>query len=232
MDIDIDDIVLCTVKRIEGTTIFLDIGGVFDIHASMVLSEVAAGRIRNLRDYVSVGRKIVCKVLKISGDHVELSLRRVTGKEREGALERVKKEKILKGILKSIVKNPGEALEKIKSEYDVIEFLDEARENPKIFEKFVGKEEGEKIMKVLSEKDKKERSILMKIKLKSDSGSGVLDIKEVLDLDAEVHYLGSSKFSIEVIGEDFKEADLKMVEVLGEIEKKAKENKVIYEVGK
>src|SRR3989338_5808626 len=94
-----DDLVLCKVKKVEGTTVFVDIEN--EAPGSIVMSEIAAGRIRNIRDYVSPNKKIVCKVLKIYSDHVELSFRRVTAKEREFVIENDKKEKTLLNMLKT-----------------------------------------------------------------------------------------------------------------------------------
>ena len=88
-----DDIILCIVKRIEGTTVFLDIednGNL--IQGTMIFSEVSPGRIRNIREYVVPNKKVVCKILRIRDGHPELSLRRVTAKEREFILEIYKKE--------------------------------------------------------------------------------------------------------------------------------------------
>ena len=49
-------LVLCTVKKVEKTTVFVEIEG--NGEGSMVFSEVAAGRIRNLRDHISPNKKI------------------------------------------------------------------------------------------------------------------------------------------------------------------------------
>ena len=70
------DLVLCTVKRIIGTTVFVDIEG--NGEGTIITAEIAPGRIRNLRDYVSPGRKIVCKILSLKGKQINLSLRRVS----------------------------------------------------------------------------------------------------------------------------------------------------------
>jgi len=226
-----DDVVLCEVKRIEGTTVFLELED--GTMASMVLSEVAAGRIRNLRAHVFPGKKVVCKVLKISNGHVEMSLRRVTGKERERVLEMYKKEKSLKGMLKAVVDEPEKIIEKIKKEYDILDFFEEVRENPKVFEKFLPKKEAEKVLSLFSEKEAKDKIVEKRIVLKSDSDLGVEDIQKVLDVkDAEIRYLGSSSFSISVSGKDFKEANGKMEKALKEIESRAKTNKVIFEIAK
>ena len=57
------DIVLCTVEKIAGTTIFLKIED--DGEGTMIVSEVSAGRIRNLRDYIVPNKKVVGKILSI-----------------------------------------------------------------------------------------------------------------------------------------------------------------------
>ena len=69
------EIVLCTVDKIIGTTVFVKIEG--NGEGTITTSEIAPGRIRNLRDYVSPGRKIVCKVLRVDVNKISLSLRRV-----------------------------------------------------------------------------------------------------------------------------------------------------------
>ena len=75
---------LCTVKRVEGTTAFLEIENFPGVQATMIFSEVSPGRIRNIRDFVVPKKKIVCKVLRISDrGNIELSLRRVTQKEKK-----------------------------------------------------------------------------------------------------------------------------------------------------
>lgn len=92
MEIEIGDILICAVEKIAGTTVFVEIEG-SDKRGTIILSEIAAGRIRNLRDYVVPKKTIVCKVLRVSKDHVELSLRRVKEKEKKEILEISKVEK-------------------------------------------------------------------------------------------------------------------------------------------
>ena len=104
MNYNIDDVLLCKVKKIEGTSVFLETENGFP--GSMILSEVAAGRIRNLRQYVSLNRTVVCKILEVKGDHLELSLRRVTAKERQYVLENNKRERAFASMLKVVGEEP------------------------------------------------------------------------------------------------------------------------------
>jgi translation initiation factor 2 alpha subunit (eIF-2alpha) len=225
-----DDVVLCTVKKIEGATVFVELED--GASGNLVLSEVAAGRIRNLRVYVTPGKKIVCKVLKVRGDNLELSLRRVTGKERESVLEGHRKEKTLKGMLKAVVDEPDKVIEKIKEKYEILDFFDEARENPSVFEDFLKKEDAEKVIKILSEKGEKEKFVEGKFVLNSAEENGVDDIKSLLDVGEKIFYLGSSTFLVSVSGKDFKEANSKLQKVLDEIAKRAKGKKAEFEIVK
>ena len=58
------EIVLCTVIKIMGTTVFVHLDD-YNREGVVSTSEVAPGRIRNIRDYVTINKKIVCKILRI-----------------------------------------------------------------------------------------------------------------------------------------------------------------------
>jgi len=229
MEIKEGDVVLCEVKGIEGTTVFLDVEGGYS--GSMMLSEVAAGRIRNLRDYVTIGKKIVCKVLKSQKDSLELSLRRVTAKEREQVLDRYKKERALANILKLVGEEPEKLISVIKKDYDISDFFEKMQSDSSILEKYLNKEKARKVSQAICEKVLKERKVSSKIILRSFAEEGILHIKEVLDLpNAEVHYLGSSVFSVAFKGKEFKEAKNNLNVALQEIERRAKAKKVVFEI--
>ncbi len=226
-----DDIVFCKVKKIEGTTVFLELEDNFP--GTMVLSEVAAGRIRNLRQYVSPNKMVVCKILRLEKDHAELSLRRVTAKEREETLDNYKKERALRNMLKIIEENEEKIILKIKEEYSVSQFIEEAKTNQKIIEKFLSKENSKKLFEIISEKEGKEKRVEKRFSLKSLSEHGVTDIKEILNLQgAEIHYLGGSAFSISMKGKEFKQANSNLEKAIKEIEQKAKAKKALFEIKK
>lgn len=225
-----DDIILCTVKRIEGTTVSLDIEG--NGEGSMIFSEVSPGRIRNIRDFVVPNKKVVCKVLRKRNEHIELSLRRVTAKEREEVLDSYKKQKTLINMIKPVLKDKTfQVLEKIKEKYELSDFLDEARENPKLIPNFVSLKEAKELEKIfIKSKKEKDKIVKEKITIKSSLESGLLDIKETLATNkADIRYLGSSKFFILITAKSYKEANSEMESLLNDIKNKAKKNKVIVE---
>ena len=124
------DIVLCTVDKIVRTNVFVHIEG--HDEGTIILSEIAPGRIRNIRNYVVPKKKIVCKVLRIKKGNIDLSLRRVSKKEKKEKLEEVKQEKSYASIIKSVVKDKTEEIiKKIGIEDSLFDFFQEAKENKK-----------------------------------------------------------------------------------------------------
>lgn len=225
MNLKENDIVMCKVKQIEGTMVFLDVKtSDGTVQGTMIFSEVSPGRIRNIRNFIVPNKEIVCKVLRIQHNHPELSLRRVTTKEREEILETKKKEKILSNIIKTVFKDKTQTiLKKIKSFQEPADFLDEARENPTHLKKIATGEELTLLQKIFLEKKESEKEVKKTITLKSNSESGLDDIKKTLEIpDTKIRYLGSSKFSLSVKAKNYKEANNKLDEALEKIKGKAK----------
>lgn len=225
-----DDLALVLITGIEGTTIFLELED--KTKGSMILSEVAPGRIRNLREFVTVGKKIVCKVLRVQNNHIELSLRRVSAKERELVLEGYKKEKSFQALLKPILKEKTqEIIEKIAAEHELVEVFDTLKTDQKVLEKYLTKTELEQLKKLVSEKKDKAKEVRKKIFLKTMKDNGLKEIQEVLKTsEAEVHYLGSGMFSIAVTGTDFKQLNAKIEKITADMYKRAKEKAMLVEI--
>ena len=153
-ELEHNQIVLCTVDKILGTTVFVKIDGGFE--GTLTTSEISPGRIRNLRDYVVPGKKIVCKILSIKGDKIYLSLRRVKQNEKKELLDKLSKEKSLKAILKTVLKDKSkETIDQIEEHYSITDFFEQTKENPKLVEKFTSKTDAEKIIKILETKKDK-----------------------------------------------------------------------------
>ena len=96
------DLVIATVKRITdyGAYVMLDEYGKEGL---LHISEVSSGWVRNIRDFVREGQKAVLKVLRVDVEkgHVDLSLRRVTGRERKEKLLSWKRDRKAESLLRS-----------------------------------------------------------------------------------------------------------------------------------
>jgi translation initiation factor 2 subunit 1 len=223
MALESGDIVLCTVDHIVGTTVFVHIEGHGE--GSIVFSEIAPGRIRNIRDYVVPKKKIVCKILRISGDRIDLSLRRVTLKEQKELKEENKQEKSSISILRTVLKEKAEeAIKNILGQGSISHFLQTARENPKELENLIGKQDAKKVIDILNTQKQKKTIIKKEITLKSQDPNGVEIIKDIFEKinDVEIRYISAGKYSLKKEAEDAKDADQKLKEIIEIIEKKAK----------
>ena len=232
MNLEEGEIVSCVVDRIVGTIVFVKISG--NGEGSIILSEIAPGRIRNLRNYVVPKKKIVCKILKIGDSgNIYLSLRRVTQKEKKEVLEQEKQEKSYENILRTILKEKAqETIIKIKKENNLYDFIKESKEKPQKLEKLSGKKDAEKIIKILKTQKIKKALIKKQINLTSTKPNGLELIKNLLIKikNAEIKYISAGQYSIKTQAEDIKKADNKLKNILREIEKQAREKQIEFSV--
>lgn len=222
------DIVWTTVDRIMGTVVFMKIDG--DGEGTVIESEITSGRVKNIRDYVVPKKRVVCKVIRVNGDRVDLSMRRVSAKEVKEAKEQEEKERNYKSILRTVLKEKfPEAIKKIEASIKVSEFLDEAKQNPKILEKYLDKESSAKVTEILQNQKQKKAEIKKEISLTTNKPNGLLMIKEVLK-GFNVKYIGSGKYTIASESTDLKSADTQLKKIFEEIESRAKKRDVEFSV--
>lgn len=218
-------IVLVTVDKIIGTTVFVKLDE-YDLEGAISFPEIAPGRIRNIRDYAFPGKKIVCKVLQVHQNGVELSLRRVKVNEKNDFNDKNKKERNYLALFRTIVPEFEKKIEKIKQEensfYDLIEA---SKEDSKLLEKYISKEQAEKILKILSEKKNKETTVSKKFDLSSKAPDGIKKVVKIISEskeDCDVSYLAAGKYLLKLKAQNAKQADQKLRAVLERIEEKAK----------
>ena len=248
----INEFVYCTVNQIHANTVFLKIEE-YEKEGVLTISEIAPGRIRNLRKYVEVGRKIVCKVLRIDEKlkRIDVSLRRVSLHARNSKLEQIKKEEFANKVYLDISKKIGitkdELFEKTYAEiFENYETVFEALyvimfDNKKIsMFKNLDKEKREEFLKIVNEKIKPENfSDKKKFELTSFSENGVLMIKEAI-FDAEkkinkdifskkISYISAGIFEIFVESNDLKKLDLNISNFFLELEKQAKQKNLFFQ---
>jgi translation initiation factor 2 alpha subunit (eIF-2alpha) len=225
------DLVLCTVTQIGKTTVFVKIEKEGD--GTIVTSEIAPGRIRNLRDYVIPNKRIVCKVLKIDGNNVNLSLRRVSPKEHKEVMEIYQRERNSLSILRSVLKEKADQVaEKIKQESSLHEFLQNCRTNPEKMQKYLQGEEADRVCKILQDKKDKLIEVKKEFRFSSKKPDGIKIIKDsfaVCQGNCEISYLAAGRYSIKIKSQDYKKANQEVNSVLEKIERLAKENKAEFE---
>lgn len=230
MGLEEGQIVLCTVTKIVGTAVFVRIDNSGE-EGTIITSEIAPGRIRNLRDYVVPNKKIVCKILRISDKgRIDMSLRRVTAKEKRETIEANEKEKSLAAAIRTVTSNSEQIIKRIKEKSSLVGFFEEAKEKPEILEILMPKEESEKMLKILNAKKEKAVYVKRRFLLYSKAEDGIKMIKSILPEDAA--YISAGNFSIEIKDKNYKEGNRKIEKLLKEIEEKAKKNNCVFELPK
>ncbi len=244
---EVNEIVKCTVKRIYGNTVFVHLDE-YDKEGVLTISEIAPGRIRNIRDYVVENKVIVCKVIRVipSKNHIDVSLRRVPLMVKKEKLEEIKREEFAEKIYEEIAKRLNTDKEKlfertyepIFEEYStVFDALQDVVKNEEKIEMFtnLSKKEKEVFLEVLKAKIKpKEVTFKENIKVISYEEDGIKKIKKIFE-DAikeanyekiEVVYLAAGKYSITVTHNTEKEADKIINKVVNFITNNSKKYKV------
>ncbi|MBS7647233.1 MAG: translation initiation factor IF-2 subunit alpha [Candidatus Bathyarchaeia archaeon] len=111
---EVGDLVICTVESVMdyGAYVRLD---EFDKKGLLHISEVASSWIRNIRDYVREGQKVVLKVLRVDQEkgHIDLSLRRVTKREKIEKMLSWKRERKAEGLLRSVAEKVNMSVEEL-----------------------------------------------------------------------------------------------------------------------
>ena len=105
---EVGDLVIVTVNRITdyGAYVTLDEYGKEGL---LHVSEVASSWVRNIRDFVREGQKTVLKVLRVDTEkgHVDVSLRRVTKRERIDKVMFFKRERKGETLMRSAGEKDG-----------------------------------------------------------------------------------------------------------------------------
>lgn len=235
------DIVIGTVDRLIGTSVFVKLDS--EIEGVINFSEVAPGRIRNIRDYVNPGQRIVVKIMRIDQENkrADLSLRRVNQKEKKECLENERKEKELSTLLKIVTKNDEKTTKvfnDIKSKETIFDFFENfLKKNEKDllseFRSFgLNDNESKELFSMLKDKIKEKKvNVKKEFSLHCEAENGIEKIKKVMAIkNADIRYLGAPHYMINLEDKDYKEANKKMKEILDEITKRAKSEGCVLEI--
>ncbi|WP_202318435.1 translation initiation factor IF-2 subunit alpha [Archaeoglobus neptunius] len=248
------EIVIGTVKRVLDFGAFVSLDEYEGREGMVHISEVASGWIKDIREHVKKGQKVICKVLDINPKrgHIDLSIKDVNERQKREKLQQWKNEmkafKWLEIIGERLNRDFGE-LEKIGKkllkEYDSVysAFEDAAYEGYEVLTPVVGEEFAREMAEIARENIKPKRvKVRGYFELKSMAPDGVERIKKALlqamkvaksGIGIKIEYIGAPKYRIIVEADEYKAAEnaLKkaMNNVLKEIKKLGGEGNFIRE---
>ncbi|MFH0859729.1 MAG: translation initiation factor IF-2 subunit alpha [Candidatus Altiarchaeota archaeon] len=225
---EVGEFVIGTVKEIfkQGAFITLDEYG--SKRGMLHLSEISLKWVRNIRDYVREGQKVVLMVLNVDDQkgHIDLSLRRVTESQKKAKLKDAKKfqrsEKLV-GVLAAELKlDSNEVLTRISKEigndYDsMYGAFEAAAADNKVVDSWKIPEKWKKKLLELIQKNIKAPYVSINgyAELKTYKPNGIDTIRETLgrisgyktDSTIEVSYTSAPLYSVKVRAKEYKTAE-------------------------
>ncbi len=233
------EVLLCTVKKVLFHSVFVYLDEYQNLEGMIHISEISPGRIRNIRDFVKEGKKIVCKVLKVNKEkkHIDLSLRRVPLSLRKKKNEEYKQEQKAEKILETLAKRKTTTLEKIYKEfgYKLIEEFDSLYgtfqlvvSNQINLEKEVPKGYREDLIKIIKEKIKPPEAIIegtLEIQIEDPKGIEIIKkcIKHAYEIakqkkyGLDIKYLGAPRYKLKLTTTNYKDAEKFVKELTEEL---------------
>lgn len=230
------EFVICTVKKIFPHSVFVDLDEYENKEAMIHISEISPGRIRNIRDFVKEGRKLVCKVLRINREkgQIDLSLRRVPLSVKKHKNEEYKQEQRAEKILEALAQKTKTTVQEIYNEFGkgIVEeygsfntFFQEFIAGTTTLEKAkIPKKYQKAFEEILRDKIKPIKvKIETSLTLTSESPEGIEIIKRALKeaertakekkYELEISYISAPKYRLVLITTDYKRGEKEIQEV-------------------
>jgi translation initiation factor 2 subunit 1 len=236
------DLVIATIESVMDYGAYANLDE-YSRRGFLHISEISSARIRNVRDFVRENQKMVLKVLRIDIEkgHIDLSLRRVTKRERIEKVKSWKKDRKGDALLHAVseksklpihevYQKAGIILEEKFGLYDGFEKV--VKDGPDFLVKLQIPEDLVKVITQVAEERIKIKTVQVRgvIELRCMKANGVRCIQEAFsgakksvetkDTKIEFAVIAAPKYSVEVIADNWKRAE----EVLDKVSETVVEN--------
>jgi len=238
------DLVIGTVETVTdyGAYIKLD---EFGKRGLLHVSEISSSWIRNIRDFVRENQKLVLKVLRVDLDkgHIDLSLRRVTKREKIEKIKSWKKERKADALLRGVAEKVGLSVDEVYAQagrvvdehFGLYEGFEKAAVEG--FEALTAIGVAENIAKAFAEvAAERIRVKLVKVKgllevrcmkpngvrMIQDAFLNAAEAEKVKNAEVRFYVVAAPKYSVEVAAENYKRAE----EVLQKVSQRVVDNVV------
>jgi translation initiation factor 2 subunit 1 len=223
------DLVIATIETVTDYGAYAKLDE-FSKRGLLHVSEISSSWIRNIRDFVRENQKMVLKVLRVDPEkgHVDLSLRRVTKRERIEKIKSWKKERKADALLRGVAEKVGLSVDETYQKAGAL--LEEKYGLYEGFEKIV-KEGSEVLTKLGVQEDiasaffqvAEERIHVKMVKVRGTievrcmKPNGVKCVQDAFlnakksektrDSKIEFYVIAAPKYSVEVAAENWKRAE-------------------------
>ncbi|MDE1865994.1 MAG: S1 RNA-binding domain-containing protein [Candidatus Micrarchaeota archaeon] len=239
-------LVIAVVSKITNFGAYCKLIEYGDTEAFLPIREVSSGWIKNIREYIHDGQKLVCYVHSLDKDKgtIDISLKRVSTKDSKDKIRSYNLEKRLAALFSQVVrkekevKNKDELISLVIQEFGTYTNLMEAAlgDTPEFGKSRLPKKVRELFVKELEQSRKQKRYYVSYIATIStyNTESGATELrslmKEIRDTGVDLGYLGAPKYRLFAEGKDYTDAEAKISKVRGIVESKLK--KGVFEIEK
>jgi translation initiation factor 2 subunit 1 len=225
---EVGDLVIATVETVTDYGAYAKLDE-FEKRGLLHVSEISSSWIRNIRDFVREGQKLVLKVLRVDLEkgHIDLSLRRVTKRERIEKVMSWKKERKAEALLRGVAEKANlsneEVFEKagklVEEKYGLYDGFEKAAiEGEEALTEIGVSQDLAKIFAEVAHERIKPKLVRVKgiLEIRCMKPNGVKLIKEAFqkakaektkDATVTFYVIAAPKYSIEAAAENYKRAE-------------------------
>ncbi len=221
------ELVVGTVKSVKNYGAFISLDEYEDKEGFIHIREVATGWIKYVRNHISEGQRVVCKVLGVKEDkgHIDLSLKAVNEHQKREIIQQWKNEQKAEKLIELLGQGLGSSKEDMLEIFrgSVMETFDtlygafeECSINPEYFRENFKGDWVEPFIKLAGENITPPYVVIKGVlTLSTTSPNGVEDVKKALKMvesagdeaEIKVQYIAAPKYGVVVTAPDYKVAE-------------------------
>lgn len=232
------ELVIATVSKITNFGAYCKLAEYNDAEAFLPIREISSGWIKNIREYVHEGQKLVCVVNSMDKEKgtIDVSLKRVSTKDSKEKIRSYNLEKRLAALFLQTLKKSGETQGKEELQNIVVtEFgtytnmVQSITADPKLFaQSKLPKKVKDSLVKLLEANKKQKRYIVSYLATlyTYDTENGATELRELMEgikkLGIEIGYIGAPRYKFLSEGSDYADAESKIAKVRDLVGKRIK----------
>jgi translation initiation factor 2 subunit 1 len=226
---EVGDLVIATIQEVTDFGAYVQLDE-YDKRGLLHISEISSSWIRNIRDFIREGQKVVLKVLRVDVEkgHIDVSLRRVTKREKIEKIMFWKRERKAETLLRGVAEKTGLSLDEVyekagapmEREYGLYEGFEKVVKEGVVALTKIGVPE-ELAATIAEIGNERMRVPMVKVKgtveLRCMKPKGVKIIKDAFlnakkaeksrDVKLRFYVVAAPKYCIEVMAENYKHAE-------------------------
>jgi translation initiation factor 2 subunit 1 len=226
---EVGDLVIATIETVTDYGAYAKLDE-YNKRGLLHVSEISSSWIRNIRDFVREGQKMVLKVLRVYTEkgHIDLSLRRVTKREKIEKIKSWKKDRKAEALLREVAEKVGlpneEVYEKagilIEEKYGLYEGFEKVvKEGAEVLTKIGVPESLAKAFAEVAEERIHVKMVKVKgtleircmkpngVKIIKDSFLDAKKAEKTKDADVRFYVVAAPNYNVEVLAENYKRAE-------------------------